>query len=249
MAVGAYEHWKGKNISWRVFRYVMVVSLFVSCFLAWREEHLALGKVSKERSDLEIEKARLKGQIEEKSKRLEDLRDSRKIEMPERLVQYLTDTGKTARPPAGSSQTEQSRNAPSENQGRKHLTESGPSAVGSGRPTEPPLFSDLRMTQRMVPSDKPDLPFAREITIQTSVSIQPVAVLIQCDKEIGEGHGGVGAGVYFKTKTGVLVEHPSWFLVSFESPAFTPRTPLVVTLFSKSPINALSANLVEYSWP
>jgi len=115
--------------------------------------------------------------------------------------------------------------------------------------TESPLFSDLRVTQRLVPSDKADLPFGQEITVQTAVSIEPVAIVIKCDGEIGDGRGGVGAGVYIKTKQGVVVDHPDWYLVEFESPAFTPQSPLVVTLFSKQRINALTVEQVQYIWP
>lgn len=114
---------------------------------------------------------------------------------------------------------------------------------------EPPILVGMRFTQHRVASDKPEMPYGLEVVVQTDTTIQPVAIVIECNGEISEGHAGLGAGAYTKTKQGVLVDHPNWFLLSWETPAFTPSTPIRATLFSKGPIRAVSVRQVEYSWP
>jgi hypothetical protein len=39
VAILAIEHWLNRNITWRTFVYVVGVALFISCFLAWHDEH------------------------------------------------------------------------------------------------------------------------------------------------------------------------------------------------------------------
>lgn len=124
-----------------------------------------------------------------------------------------------------------------------------PSQPLAQRPFEPPVLTGLRLTQQRVPSDKPDTPYGLEVVVQTDATIQPVAIVIECDGEISEGRGGVGSGAYTKTKQGVVVDHSNWFLLSWETPAFAPSTPIRATLFSKGPIKAVSVRRVEYSWP
>jgi len=106
-----------------------------------------------------------------------------------------------------------------------------PSQPLANQPFEPPVLTGLRFTQQRVPSDKPDTPYGLEVVVQTDATIQPVAIVIECNGEISEGRGGLGAGAYTKTKQGVVVDHANWFLLSWETPAFAPSTPIRATLF------------------
>ena len=118
-------------------------------------------------------------------------------------------------------------------------------------PTQPqPLLAHIRIaSQKVVVSTNPDLPYALEVVVQTDEVIQPVAFVFECDGEVGASQGGIGPGVYTKTKTGIVDGHPNWFAIEWETPAFTPATPMVVTLFSKTAVHVTAVNRFPYSWP
>jgi len=134
---------------------------------------------------------------------------------------------------------------PPQGAGNKQVPE-----VSSASAQAPPILVGMRIaSQRRGPSTNPGLPFGLEVAIQTDTLIQPVAILLVCDGEIGDGRAGAGDGAYIKTKMGVIQDHANWFLVSWESPPFTPQQPIVVTLFSKASIRATKFQVVPYSWP
>lgn len=111
---------------------------------------------------------------------------------------------------------------------------------------EPPIVEGLRYTQRRVASPKTEAPYALEITIQASATIQPVGLLIECDGPIQEGSFHVvGQGIYTMTSSGVVENNPNQFFLKFSSPPLTPQTPLVVKLLSKSAIRVEQIRRVQ----
>jgi len=91
--------------------------------------------------------------------------------------------------------------------------------------------------QKRVASHTADAKFAIEITIQTNTVIQPTFLLIECDGEIHSGDRYVvGRGLFTESGFGVVSGKPNTFYIRFSSPPFTPQTPLVATLVSRSAI-------------
>jgi len=80
-----------------------------------------------------------------------------------------------------------------------------------------------------------------------AVFLRPALV---CDGEVGEGSASLtGGGVYTKTKHGIVENHESWFLFAWETPAFRPELPIIVALYSRTAIRALTIEEVPYTWP
>lgn len=115
-----------------------------------------------------------------------------------------------------------------------------PQTKSEPQKVEPPILVGLRYTQKRTTSTNQELPYGQEITIQTDKVMQPTKLVVICDGKIGYGefHLAVDA-VYIKSKSGLAEGHPEAFLVYFESPPFSPQTPLIVTLFSKQAIKAI----------
>ena len=117
-------------------------------------------------------------------------------------------------------------------------------------PSEVPLLANIRIaSQRRVVSDDPDYPFALEVAVQTTQTIEPVAFLFKCSGDVGKGKGSIGPGAYTKTDRGGIADHPNWYAIEWETPAFTPDKVMVVTLFSKTAITVQSFERFEYRWP
>lgn len=112
-----------------------------------------------------------------------------------------------------------------------------------------PILAHIRIaSQKQIVSTKDKLPYALEVVVQTDQIIEPVAFIFECDGEIGEGFGSVGANMYFMSKSGSVRDHPNWFLLAWKSPPFTPQTPMIVKLFSKKPIQVINLRKIEFEW-
>jgi hypothetical protein len=79
IAVGImfYERIRKKNISWRTFLNILGFALFLSFFLAWRDEHHNAEVLKQEKSNLTVLNASLQGQIGTKQQEIDRLRDER----------------------------------------------------------------------------------------------------------------------------------------------------------------------------
>jgi hypothetical protein len=120
----------------------------------------------------------------------------------------------------------------------------------TGPATPQPLLARIRIaSQKTVVSTNPNPPYALQVVVQTDQSIQPVAFIFECDGEVADGHGGVGAGVYTKSKKWTIEGHPNWYAIEWETPAFAPETPMVVTLLSKTAVHVTAVTPFQYSWP
>lgn len=123
-------------------------------------------------------------------------------------------------------------------------------ALPANTPAPAPNLASIRIaSQRQVPSTDPNLPYALEVVVQTDRPIQPVAFALICDGMVGKGDAGfANGGEYSKQKYGVA-QDPHAFLFEWQSPAFTPDKPILVTLTSKTYIRAISIQRINYSWP
>ena len=106
----------------------------------------------------------------------------------------------------------------------------------------PAIVQHLQVSQRRAVSNKSDVPYAIQVILQTDVPTQPTAFLIECNADIEEGKFfvtnqpvmmGVGFGVQADKKK---------FYFRFNFPSFTPESPIVVTLTSKSDIRVVAVN-------
>jgi hypothetical protein len=123
-----------------------------------------------------------------------------------------------------------------------------------GKGELPPLDNTVIATQiRVVPGESEELPYGLEVVMQTRSSIQPVAFVIETDRDIGSGHAVQFSGgeylLYRKTKQGVPPDHPNWFAFEWDTPAFTPHAPIIISLSSKTPIALAGLYRVGYEWP
>lgn len=106
-------------------------------------------------------------------------------------------------------------------------------------PATPPLvgrIAHFQFSEREITSSNPDLPYSLQITILTDQIIEKPAFLITCNGPIAQGQAGVGAGMYTMTQN-MITDDKLSFGFRWATPNFTPETPLIVTLFSKSEIH------------
>ena len=103
-------------------------------------------------------------------------------------------------------------------------------------PLGPPTVEHVRITQRRAPSNKADAPYGLQVILQTDTTIQPAAFKIDCDGQISEGRFFVAGQAAMMSVAHGLSEDKKTFQFSFRFPPFTPESPIVVTLLSKTDI-------------
>lgn len=110
-----------------------------------------------------------------------------------------------------------------------------------------PQVEGVRIYTRQISSPREDAPYAIEITVQVSGSVQPFGLAVLCDKEVVQGRFSmVGNSMYQNVQEGHINADPkkSYFF-TFGSPAITPGTPLMVTIMCKEPFNILRVQRVN----
>lgn len=115
-----------------------------------------------------------------------------------------------------------------------------------------PVQSVRIVSQDYLPSEDASTPYKLRVVVQTNVRIEPVSFVFRCSEIIEKGQvsfSGDGGLVSFKDRTGVLLAHKEAFLVSFESPAFTPEKPMLLDLYSKGPIKVLEFGQIPFTFP
>jgi len=75
VAILFIEHWTKKNITWRTFLYAVGTAMFMSCFLAWHDEHHNAAVLKEEKSQLSSEKGVLQCRLDAKQNEIDGLRD------------------------------------------------------------------------------------------------------------------------------------------------------------------------------
>jgi hypothetical protein len=118
--------------------------------------------------------------------------------------------------------------------------------IEPGQP-EPPVLVGIRFTEAREASNDPALPYAEQVTIQTDKKIEPVALVIECSGPLSNGNASSGSGAYMMVSTGLVDAHPEWFLISWQSPAFMPETPIVAHLQSKDAIKVIGIHQIPWS--
>jgi hypothetical protein len=102
--------------------------------------------------------------------------------------------------------------------------------------TELPPPEHITYVQQRVPSAESGAPFGLQVIIQTDTSMQPVSLAVQCDGPFEKGSNFVvGVGALMSFVEGYSEDHKTYF-IGYQSPPFTPKTPIVITLFSKTAI-------------
>ncbi len=143
-----------------------------------------------------------------------------------------------ASPPAQQAPAENAPAKPArEKSGQKRpsrrTTESGREIEPQQKPIEKITFVEERIA-----SPRPDLPHGLSVTLQTNVAISPVHLRLECSGPIGEARVSFAGPV--SAMMGVVTTiDGNRFEFSIQNPPFTPRTPLVVTLFSAMPISTV----------
>ncbi len=115
----------------------------------------------------------------------------------------------------------------------------GANTVNCPPPPPPPLH--YTWSAEDAKSTKPEYRFAKEITVQTNVTVQPVSIHIEADSSISDL--SVCCGIFFQLYTGgVEGSSNRKGFVQFDGPAFRPDTPLVVTIWSQQPLSVLNVS-------
>ena len=106
-----------------------------------------------------------------------------------------------------------------------------------------PTIENTRLVQKSVPSNDPQFPFGLQVIIQSNIVIQPVALALECDGEIGKVSFFIGGqGVYMNVQTGIAGANKNVAVVRFSFPSLTPESPMVVTLLSKTQVKVVKAS-------
>ena len=113
-----------------------------------------------------------------------------------------------------------------------HVSESG---------EVPKPLRRLIFTQEQTNSTHDDAPFAVKIVIQTTATVQPTSLAIICDSEVAYADSRLGGGANRqRTGDGVVNNDKRIYRIFWGEPPFTPESPLVLTLMSKTAIHALA---------
>ena len=216
--LGILERFRGKDVSVRLYLGIMALFVLYACFLAWRDERIAVTACSGQLTDAKKEIVAQKQLITDCDKTTKDR---------EQLIQQLQ--GKlidavSARP----------------------VEVKLPPSAAETAPTPP---EGLRLTVKNVASPKEDSPFALEATIQTSTTVQQIALVVKCNEQLDGGHFVVvGQPIMTQVKSGVGGSNKDSYFVEFATPPLTPQSPLVITLYAKKAFKITSVERVPYQW-
>jgi hypothetical protein len=109
------------------------------------------------------------------------------------------------------------------------------------QPSQPqlPQLAHVKFVQRDVVSTDQNAPYAIQVIIQTDETIASPYFAIVCDSKVEKGDFFVtGQGVMMNVMFGTSKDGRA-FIFKFGFPAFTPDSPIVVTIRSKAPIRAI----------
>jgi hypothetical protein len=120
---------------------------------------------------------------------------------------------------------------PKHRRAQKFTTASNPQLEKGHESVEKITFVEERIA-----SPRPDLPNGLSVTLQTNVVVNPVHLRLECSSPIGDAQVSFAGPV--SSMMGVMTTvDGNKFEFSIQNPPFTPRTPLVVTLFSVTPLS------------
>ncbi len=107
----------------------------------------------------------------------------------------------------------------------------------STSPPPAPQTATLFITQSPDVSTRTDAAYKTRVVIQSNHDFPSLKLLVQCDGPLVDGSGGF-TGILMMTSQGVVKDHPNLFFLTYQSatPPFGPANPIVLTLWSKQPI-------------
>ena len=112
---------------------------------------------------------------------------------------------------------------------------------------KPPIVPEhIRFVTKRIPSPNNSLPYGMQIVLQTDAAMEPTGFAIQCTDEIGDAHFFLaGQTVLIQVLEGFADERKT-FLFQFSLPPFSPDSPIVVTLLSKTALSVRAVKLWRF---
>jgi hypothetical protein len=111
---------------------------------------------------------------------------------------------------------------------------------------EPTVVEHIQVAQ--IPANSalpPNAKYGLQVTISTDVMSQPTALMVECDGDIEDGDFFV-AGQLLMMGMGYGVQQDKRrFALKFSFPPFTPQSPIVLTLFSKTEIRVIAVRRIK----
>jgi hypothetical protein len=111
--------------------------------------------------------------------------------------------------------------------------DNSPITINAAQQGREPIVEGVTISQRQIPSPRPDAPIALELTVQVRAPITPFAIGVICDRPIVGGDFRVtGTSTSRDVRIGTMNDAPdrSYYL-SFTDPPVAPWAPLIITLF------------------
>jgi hypothetical protein len=124
----------------------------------------------------------------------------------------------------------------------------------SNSPTPPPQNVEL-VSQENTSSDRPQFQFMLKVVVVTHAAIQPVAFAFKCDGRIELADTRLGeesmtvlirSREFLASIKGEPADSNDVYFTQWESPAFTPSTPLIVELYSNTKIRVTEFQQMAY---
>jgi hypothetical protein len=101
----------------------------------------------------------------------------------------------------------------------------------------PAVVQHLRFTERRVASDKPELPYALQVIIQTDVPVERPRIQIDFSAPIGDGNFFVAGQVLTMMHRTQVSDQQQSFRLAFDFPVWGPQNPIVATILSKQDVH------------
>jgi hypothetical protein len=124
--------------------------------------------------------------------------------------------------------------------------------VYTAPPVSKPItpLADIRIaSQKQVASADSHLPFGLEVVLVTDKDVSPTALTIRFSGEVGKLYGHPPGQIYTKAQGGIMVSSPHTVLIQWETPAFSVEEPVVLTVYSKTYVQAEKVESVPFNFP
>lgn len=106
------------------------------------------------------------------------------------------------------------------------------------QPSSPPLeVEKLKLIQQDEPSTHTDAPYAKKITVTSTVSLNRLQLAIICSDPLKYGEMGYTGLTEYSSGNHIFKEDPRVFVIDMDArPVISPEAPLVFHLYSDKPI-------------
>ena len=122
---------------------------------------------------------------------------------------------------------------------------SAPSRPTSIPPSTPPPIEHIQVAGHRTTSSVAGVPWGWQEILQANDTIQPVAFRVTCDAPVETATAFIAGQVVYMQKGEVYSQNRKAYSFSFSYPAFTPLSPLVVTVFSKQEIHITKIEKIQ----